>query len=73
MDRARKAKMVLKAVLGNPEWLVGIGIGVGPSVKVNVSSLTDEVQQKIPLQVDGIPVVVEEVGKIRPKTDPSRA
>lgn len=69
MDSARSAKEALKASLGHPEWLRGVGIGGSPEdgyhVKVNVASLTDEVRAQIPSRVNDIPVVVEAVGNIR--------
>lgn len=66
-EAASQAKNALKNVLGQPNWLRGIGIGGAHNrycIKVNVASLTDEVQNAIPESVSGVPVVVEVVGDI---------
>jgi hypothetical protein len=64
-----RAKEVLKSYLGHPSWLRGIGIG-GKSgdycVQVNVERLTDDVRAAIPSTIDGVPVLVQAVGQIRP-------
>ena len=68
MADVQQAKEALKARLGRPPWLRGVGIG-GRSgdycLKVNVSSVTDEVRNSIPTTIGGVPVVVEAVGQIR--------
>lgn len=68
-NEARRAKVVLKERLGRAPWLRGIGIGGEPGnycVKVNVDALTEEVRVAVPLMVEGVRVVVDPVGSIRP-------
>lgn len=65
IDEAREAKSVLKATLGKPEWLRGIGIGSDPSgavVRVNVVDDTDEVRKAVPVSVNGVAVEIHVVG-----------
>ena len=55
------------------EWMsipgvVGMGIGElkeKPCIKVFVVKKTEELNEKIPSQVDGYPVIIEETGEIR--------
>lgn len=69
MERASAAKATLKAQLGRPEWLRGIGIAADPEgslyVKVNVAVLTAEAQAAVPESIDGVPVRLEAVGDIK--------
>ena len=72
-QEVQQAKQALKARLGHPSWLRGIGIGGRPGdylVKVNVSVVTDEVKSKVPRSENGVSVVVEAVGTIRPLSTP---
>jgi hypothetical protein len=65
-----RAKLVLRAKLGRPSWLRGIGLGGEPGdycIKVNVAELTNEVRASLPKTVDGVPVQVEAVGTLRPR------
>lgn len=66
LDQARKAKASLKASLGKPGWLRGLGIGSDPSggavVRVNVATLTDEVRQAVPTSMNGVSVEIHVVG-----------
>ncbi len=72
-SQAIKAKDKLKNILHGKSWVRGIGmtldgdiaIGGEWAIKVNVNKLTDEVGEDIPDIVDGVKVVVEEVGEIR--------
>ena len=55
------------------EWMsipgvVGMGIGEleeKPCIRVFVMKKTEELTEKIPSQVDGYPVIIEETGEIR--------
>ena len=67
MDKARQAKATVKEKLGSPPWLAGIGIGKadgGFYVQVNVTTLSEEIRRKVPKQVGGVDVRVEEVGRV---------
>ena len=50
--------------------VVGVYTGVlddgTPCIKVMVKKRTPELQQKIPQNLEGVPVVIEETGEIRP-------
>ena len=66
---ARHAKEVLKEQLGRPPWRRGIGIGGERGnycVKGDVRAATEEVRAAIPGTVEGVEVIVDEVGDIRP-------
>jgi hypothetical protein len=69
MERASAAKATLKAQLGRPDWLRGIGIAADPEgnpyVKVNVAALTAEVQAAVPKSIDGVTIELEPVGDIK--------
>ena len=62
----RAAKVELLRQVGEHEDVVGVGItrnAAGFALKVNLSRVSSAV---IPLEVHGVPVVKEVVGKIRP-------
>ena len=68
LARVRAAKMQLSRELAKTTGVVGIGIGRGGEglvLQVNVASAKDA--KGIPGSVDGVPVQVEVVGRIRPK------
>lgn len=73
-EQAAAAKAALCSAIAPggvpPAWSRGVGIGRGQDgshfVKVNVGKLTEEVRAAIPPEVDGVWVVVEEVGTIVP-------
>jgi hypothetical protein len=69
LSEVQHAKEVLKGRIGQASWLRGIGIG-GKSgsycVKVNVDHLSPDVTASIPTVVEGVPVIVQAVGEIRP-------
>lgn len=62
----KKAKEKLKKLLGKPEWLAGVGIGLscGFVLQVNINEDTTEIRDMIPKVVDNIPVHIQFVGKI---------
>ena len=65
IESARTAKEHAKKSLAGLVGLAGIGLtrkGVGYAVKVNLST-NDSVS--VPDEIDGVPVVVELVGKIK--------
>jgi hypothetical protein len=54
--------------LMNLEGVEGVGIGEEgdrPVIKVYVSAKTKEIQQRIPRQLEGYPVLVEATGEFR--------
>jgi hypothetical protein len=66
-EAAIKAKATLRAKLGRPAWLRGIGVGLhdgSPCIQVNVAELSEEVRAAIPEEVEGVPVRVVAVGDI---------
>ena len=68
-DDALLAKEALKAQLGTPPWLRGIGIGKQAGVycvKVNVDTVTPTVLAALPSKVQEVPVFVEAVGDLTP-------
>jgi hypothetical protein len=69
---ARRAKDDLKARLGRPAWLRGIGVASKVrddfSVQVNVASESDAIRSTIPKSIGGVPVHVEVVGTISRRT-----
>jgi hypothetical protein len=42
-----------------------VGVGNGPVIQILVQKLTPRAQASAPRQLEGIPVVLEEVGEIR--------
>lgn len=73
MTDVRNAKALVKAKLGSPSWLRGIGIAKNEAgrdvVRVNVSHLDDEVLAAVPPQLGGVQVDVVAVGDIVPLDD----
>lgn len=66
-EQAATAKLALRSKLGRPDWLRGVGIGLdqnGHFIKVNVAEITPDVRERVPREVCGVPVQVEEVGEI---------
>jgi hypothetical protein len=69
LSEAKAAKARTRELLGNVDQLRGLGIARtddGFGVKVN---LQRELDEPIPEQIDGVPLVVEIVGTIRPRAD----
>lgn len=69
IDQARRAKLQVKALVGDDENVVGIGVTKvkgGYAVKVNLRARVPATQ--VPASVDGVPVVSEVVGSIRART-----
>lgn len=68
LDRARSAKDRLRETLIGDDRIVGIGIGgnggQGYVVKVNLA--VPEAGDVVPSAVDGVPVITQVVGHIRP-------
>jgi hypothetical protein len=70
-EKANTAKMALKDMLGRPEWLRGIGIGLDGSehfIKVNVAEISREILKGIPQKVCGVRVELEAIGEIVAQT-----
>lgn len=66
-EQASDAKTTVRARLGRPTWLRGVGIGRdddGHFVKINVDVVTPEVERAVPSEVSGVRVRVEAVGDI---------
>lgn len=74
LEEARAAKEKLRAALGQPTWLRGIGIGVGnptpTSYTIRVLTAFTGVP-KLPSHVDGVPVDIAPVGDIRALAEPA--
>ena len=69
-EKAESAAVKLGEKLKQPSWLTG-GIGVGKCrssyvIFVYVNKLSDEIRKKIPMSVDGVPIQLEVVGKVKP-------
>ena len=65
LDSARLAKAKLTSILATARNVVGIGItrvGGGFGLKVNLSDRDESVT--VPSEVDGVPIVVEVIGRI---------
>ncbi len=69
-EDVRAARKKLSDILKRPSWLCGIGISLGKTgslqIKVNVEVLTDTIYEIVPKEIDGVPVVLEEVGSAWP-------
>lgn len=66
LERARAAKQKLSKILADVAELRGLGIAIladGYGVKVNVAR---RLAWNVPAEIDGVPVIVEIVGAIRP-------
>ncbi len=64
IEQARAAKSKAESLLSRNRQVNGIGIarrGGGWCVKVNLSGAT---RAKLPSEIDGVPVQVEQVGKV---------
>jgi hypothetical protein len=70
MERAVLAQDKLGAKIASESWLRGIAIVADQHgshfLRVNVEAVSDAVTSAVPAEVDGVPVVVEVVGKLRP-------
>lgn len=68
IDQARKAKEKLQKLLNRPTWLRGIGLAMDDEksyiLKVNINKQTDEILKIIPYQIDGVLILIDEVGDI---------
>lgn len=67
VERARLAKDNIRKLLNRPVWLCGIGISKNNNdfcVQVQVSKITDEIRKMIPSEMDGVLVIIEQVGSI---------
>jgi hypothetical protein len=67
LERARAAKQMLRERLADLSELRGIGIAVldgGYGVKVNLLCQTETL---IPAEINGVPIVIEVVGRIVPR------
>ena len=61
------AKTHLRSSLGRPKWLRGIGVGLddtGYFVKINVNTITSEIRNAVPRQVNQVSVKLDAVGEI---------
>lgn len=68
LEKAEAAQKLLADMTVHQEGIVGIGIGVtedrcGPELEVMVES--DEVTPSIPSEIEGVPVRLNVVGKVR--------
>ena len=66
-EMAMKVKEKLKKILRGESWLRGIGITKVDedfAVKVNVNKITVKIRQIVPLVLDGVAIVLDEVGDI---------
>ena len=69
LDEARAAKERARSLLGGKASVVGIGltrVGDGYGVKVNLGA-PPAAGTDLPESIDGVPVLVEVVGPIRPR------
>ena len=72
LEKARAAKALAVSRLGSLAQVNGVGItrvGQGYGVKINLSEQLHP-GTEIPEDIDGVPVVVELVGRITPRTLP---
>ncbi len=68
LERIVEVKNKYQDKLFELEGVVGVGIGgseENKKIKVLVSSLTDELSQKIPEFLEGFEVIIEKVGDIK--------
>ncbi len=66
IERARAAKAQLLGQLADLRQVNGVGLvrlGQGYAVKINLSEPLED-EKAMPLEVDGVPVVVDLVGRI---------
>lgn len=61
--QAEKAKQMLQAHIGEPEWLKGVALGLGSagiSIRVAVNGeVTDDIRSRVPPSIDGVEVILE--------------
>ncbi len=62
LERHTKVLMAVPGVVGTGE---GLCKG-SPCIKVFVIRKTPDLQERIPKNLDGYPVIIEEIGEIRP-------
>lgn len=65
LEEARAAKAKLAAIADRLDGVQGVGItrtGAGCAVKLNLAARPET---DVPAEIDGVPVVVEVVGRIR--------
>jgi hypothetical protein len=69
-EQALVAANKLACQIKQPKWLTGsIGVGKDRSsyvLFVYVDKLTDKLRQEVPMSIDGVPVQLHEVGKVKP-------
>jgi hypothetical protein len=76
IDQAKSAKPRLRAKIGSASWLRGVGItkdGSDYGLQVNVTRVTPEVVAVIPHEFDGVFVVIQAVGDLRPQVEETEA
>lgn len=70
VNKAEQAQDKLGMRIGGMPWLQGIAVlsdAVGSHyLRVNVQAMSDEVAKAVPREVEGVPVVVQAIGKLRP-------
>lgn len=74
MESALQAKEAAKQILKGLPGINGIGITWDeegePRVRVNVDyEITDESRKRIPSSIKGVPILVEEIGKLQTEVD----
>ena len=68
---AEEAAKKLADQIKNPAWFTG-GIGVKECPKncyvvvVYIDKLIDEIRKTVPMSIDGIPIQLDEIGKVKP-------
>jgi len=70
-EQALAAAKKLTDQIKNPKWLGPGGICVGKDrssyvLFVYVNELTDKLRRDVPMSIDGVPVQLHEVGKVKP-------
>lgn len=68
-DRIESARRTLTDGVIDLPGVVGVGVGEcdgAPCLRVFVDRLTAELEARIPAEVEGVPVEIDETGEIRP-------
>jgi hypothetical protein len=69
-NQAIRAQDKLGTRIGAKPWLRGIAVladGSGSHyLRVNVQAMTEDVKTAVPKNVEGVPIIVQPVGKLRP-------
>lgn len=71
LEAVRNAKGSVAAALPDDVAVVGVGIGLSgsdPALKINLAAEPADAS-KLPAFIDGVPVIYDVVGKLRPKPE----